>query len=105
MDSIVGNGKQEKKIEEMGKTAHMMFPSIEKIVFKGIFRFCVHSALTRTRYKDWREIAALPPGMREKFFGMILAECVLRLKRIGLKDQEIKILYQRLVKENKKYLT
>ena len=102
--TVVGNEKQEKKIEEMGQIAHMMFPAIEKIIFKGIFRFCVHSALGKTRYRDWRDIAGEPPAIREKFFKTILGECMFRLKKIGLQDYEIKNLYQRLVKENKKYL-
>ncbi len=104
MGTLVGSKKQEEKISELGAIANQMFPNVKTKVFKGTFRFGIRSALEKTQFQSWEEIAEQPPMTRKKFFQNVLDESLPHLKTIGLNREEADMLISRLRKENEKYL-
>ena len=100
---IIGNEKQEDKIEKMGMIAAEMNPDVSKNALKGAFRWGVEAALEQHGLTDWKEAAARPARFRRAFFQSILDNAVSRLKGIGLTGDQIHSLKTRLVRENEKY--
>lgn len=105
MISVVGNKKQEEKIDRMGEIAHTLFPEIPKINFKGIFRYGIEESLKMNGVEQWSDIAIDKPALRIQFFNTILDSSLERLTRQGLNDNQIKALFDNLKKENFKYST
>jgi len=54
---ILGMEKQEHKILEMGEIGHKMLPKLTLMNFKGAFRLGVQSALQKSGYVSWKELA------------------------------------------------
>ena len=105
MTAIVGSKKQEGKITELGMFANQLFPDIETMIFKGAFRYGIRSALEKSRYAAWEEVAGQHPMLRKSFFQSILDESAPHLQNIGLDEKGIEILIRKLKEKNEKYLT
>ena len=105
MSGILGNRKQENKINEMGDITVQMFPALDPLAVKGTFRNGVQVALAHMKYGAWDELADQSTEERKRFFQQVLAGSVERLKMMGLKDGDLKRLFHRLMSENEKYVS
>ena len=105
MSFIIGSKKQEEKITKMGTIAHELFDKTDVIVFKGIFRYGVSSAMTEQGYTKWNDVAIQQRESRERFFESVLNHSIKRLKETGIDEKQIELLFHRLRKENLSYLS
>lgn len=101
---ILGTEKQEQKIMEMGEIGHKILPKITLMNFKGAFRLGIQSALQKSGYSAWKELAEKNKIEKEHFFESILDSTKPYLKGVGLMDSEIKDVYKTIKNINKKYL-
>ena len=99
-----GTTKQEEKITLMGTIAHKMHFKVAVITFKGAFRFAIKLALEENKYEKWNDLVAQSPKIRKIFFESILSNSINQLNKIGLSEPQIKVLFERLKKENQSYL-
>ena len=102
--AILGNVKQENKIEELSSVAHKLLPNLDKMAIKGCLRKAVKSALEKKNLESWDQVAGQATIQRERFFQSILTELTPLLLRLNLDRQEVDNLHQLLLRENKKYL-
>ena len=104
MAAVIGNLKQEEKISKMGLIAHEMFTDKPLIIFKGIFRYGVESALAEHGYENWAVVAEKPSIDRKRFYESILNHSKKRLHANGLDESQIVSLFDKLRKANDSYL-
>ena len=101
---ILGTEKQEHKILEMGEIGHKMFPKFTLMNFKGAFRLGIQSALQKSGYTTWKELAEKNKTEKEHFFEFILEGTKPYLKSVGLIDSEIEDVYKTIKTVNQQYL-
>jgi len=99
-----GSIKQEDKISSMGTIAHKMHSKVAVITFKGVFRSAIKLTLEEKKYEKWSDLVNQTLETRKFFFEGILNNSLDQLKTIGLAEQEIVVLFDKLIKENKAYL-
>ena len=103
---MIGEGSrlQEEKISDMARLANEMFPEIEELDFKGAVFLAIKVCMEAYHLKQWKDVVKKPPFYRRTFFECILSEAVPHLKAIGLTEEKIEILTEKLKIENEKYL-
>lgn len=101
---MIGSPKQEKKIAMMGTVANQMFPAHEVRVYKGCFRRGIAQVMEKHSLSDWSSLSSLPPEKRERFFKELLENSRKPLQGIGLSDDDISKLFNKLAQENRAFL-
>ena len=89
---LVGSLEQERRLEEMGQLAHEVFPKVEIVVFKGLFRSAIEAALKEQGIGAWQELTSKDAESKRLFFSSVLEFASERLFNLGLSStQEEKI--------------
>lgn len=100
----VGSRLQEEKISAMACIAKEMFPEIEELDFKGVLRMAVKVCMEAYHLKQWKDVVKKPSFYRRIFFECLLSESISHLTAMGLPEEKIEILMEKLKAENEKYL-
>ena len=101
--TVIGNQKQEQKLNEMGDLAKQLFPQVNVLSIKGALRYGAESALRKSGYASWQEVSEKPRQTRNTFFKLLLKEAEPRLN-LALQPDQVKRFMQMVEKANQKYL-
>jgi|GEM_PF-1259021 len=102
-DVTMGAEMQEKKITELSQIANADFPDVGVMTFKGVFRSGAMSAVAKSQFDTWEEVAEQPPDTRRNFFKTLLEESKPQLKQL-VGEESVQPLLDKLINENEKYL-
>lgn len=102
-DVTIGAAIQEKKITELSQISNADFPEFSVMTFKGVFRSAAMSAVEKTQFESWAEVASQPSDVRHNFFKKVLEESKPHLRSL-IGEEYLEQLLEKLLKENEKYL-
>lgn len=102
-DVTLGAARQEKKITEFSQIANAKFPDVEVMTFKGAFRAGAVSAVEKSQFDTWAEVASQPSEIRRNFLRNVLEESKPHLRTL-IGEEYLQPLLDKLLKENEKYL-
>ncbi|MEF8943235.1 MAG: trimethylamine methyltransferase family protein [Desulfohalobiaceae bacterium] len=102
-DVTIGVTRQEKKITKLSQLANTEFPDIGVMTFKGVFRSGAMSAVGKSQFNSWEEVASEPPDTRREFFKSLLEESRAQLEQL-IGKENVPSLLEKLLEENERYL-
>jgi DnaJ-domain-containing protein 1 len=102
--TATGVSKQEKKIEAMADVVDEVHPGLTHLSVKGVFRFAIKEALKEHGFSEWKDVAAEPASIREKFFKSLCDHAIPRVVNLGLPEEKTEQLKAKLQEMNRQYV-